>query len=273
MNHDFTVTDYIAEFSKLSPYSTISPSKITLVEETDSTNTQLLSLLNKTNSDKIPELEGTLMAALSQTAGRGRIGRKFYSPKSGIYFSYIKTNPDGITNPSLFTVTAAVGICRAIENLYPVKTQIKWVNDIYINDKKICGILTEGHFNFDRQLVDSVVVGCGINIEENNEIPDEIKNNVGSIVPDSNSVPIIRLLAHCINEIQKIHSTKENIIPEYKKRSNLLGKTLSVTPLVGTPETYSATAIDITENAELVVRLPDNSTRILNSGEVTLHKE
>ena len=108
--------------------------------------------------------EGTVIIAEEQTAGRGRTGKQFYSPKgTGIYIS-ILLRPDIPAEESLFlTTSAAVATARAIEDVSDKRALIKWVNDIYLEDKKTCGILTEGAFNVETGKLDYAIVGIGIN--------------------------------------------------------------------------------------------------------------
>lgn len=149
--------------------------RVTIVQETDSTNTELLRLLDGgrlpaaasggvspgalsgplpggpllnadgSRTERGQKLHLTLFAAASQSAGRGRIGRRFWSPDgSGIYFSFIYVPEGGIQDPGRITAAAAVGVCRAADSLYGIRSGIKWVNDVYVGGKKVSGILTEG---------------------------------------------------------------------------------------------------------------------------------
>lgn len=251
-------------------------------------------------------LHKTVVATAEQTAGRGRLGRQFYSPsQTGIYFSIIYVPEGGVTDPALFTVTAAVGVCRAIGKLYGKEPQIKWVNDIYLNGKKVCGILTEGVArsvaskeccctesganasvaqggvaskaaasvnNGTVMKVEAAIIGIGINIAVNKEMPAELAEKAGGIVTVNTTVTRAQLLAAVITEVLQSLDTKEDIIPEYRNRSMLKGKKLTVTSLIGDNTTnYEATALDITEDAGLLVQLEDGSRKVLHSGEVSLH--
>lgn len=153
--------------------------RVTIVQETDSTNSELLRLLDGgrlpaaasggvspgslpgsapcprtagpllnadgSRTERGQQLNLTLLAAASQSAGRGRIGRRFWSPDgSGIYFSFIYIPEGGIRDPGRITAAAAVGVCRAADSLYGIRSGIKWVNDVYVGEKKVSGILTEG---------------------------------------------------------------------------------------------------------------------------------
>lgn len=247
-------------------------------DEIESTNSYLHELASKSQQD----CTWTIAAADSQTKGRGRLQRSFYSPgKNGLYFSFCIEPAGGVKNPADYTVVSSVAVCRAIERVFGEDRfcKIKWVNDIYIGPKKICGILTEGIMDASASRIKSAVVGIGINIFDDPSLPLELKEKAGSITGctaenfKSISADEIRekLLAQIIAELLEIFESKENIIKEYKERSNIIGRKLSVTPVVGNNSTtYQATAVDITADAGLVVEIARGVRKILHTGEVTL---
>lgn len=259
-------------------------SHVNLYESIDSTNAELLRCLegagalrdgNGELTESGQQLHLSLAAAASQSAGRGRQGRAFYSPdRTGIYFSYSYIPKGGVQDPSVYTVSSVVGVCRAIEKLYGVQTGIKWVNDIFVRGKKVCGILTEGFMRDGA--VQAVVVGIGINIVFDTDAPVELSGIAGGVVDRavSGTDTRLQLLALCMQEI--VHALSEDwhsVIDFYTARSIVLGATLSVTPLAGASrDSYPATAIAITDDAGLLVELSDGTRRTLHSGEVTLHR-
>lgn len=243
-------------------------------KEIDSTNLYAKKLLAAS-----PRLDKRVIIAEHQTAGRGRMGRTFYSPaKSGIYLSAIYSPANPITNPAKITAFSAVAVCRAIKKLYGIETKIKWINDIFYNNKKICGILTEGFTNFETSLIESAIIGIGINIEENKEaFPEEVKKIAGSIFSNNTDtlnthVSRCELAAEVSVQLYKIlEEAPEAVFKEYKELSFLLGKTLTVYPVIGDEKSsYKAKAVDIDENASLIVELSDGSRKSLFSGEVSL---
>ncbi len=258
--------------------------KFFLYQTIDSTNSELMRRLNQAGSllntdgtltDKGKSLHKSVAAAFEQSAGRGRMGRPFFSPaKSGVYFSFIYIPQGGVREPSHYTITSAVGVCRAIKELYKRECGIKWVNDIYLRGKKICGILTEGLSNPVNGLVEAAVVGIGINISLKNNLPAELEGKAGGILEEGeeSSVSKETFIQQCIEEIFKSLDTKENIIEEYKGRSMLTGKSVRVTPLIGSNrDAYLAKVLGITDDAGLEVEDEKGKVRILHSGEVTLH--
>lgn len=243
-------------------------------KEIDSTNLYAKKLLAAS-----PRLDKRVIIAEHQTAGRGRMGRTFYSPdKTGIYLSAIYSPANPITNPAKITAFSAVAVCRAIKKLYGIETKIKWINDIFYKDKKICGILTEGFTNFETSLIESAIIGIGINIEENKEaFPEEVKKIAGAIFSNNTDtlnthVSRCELAAEVSVQLFKIlEEAPEAVFKEYKELSFLLGKTITVYPVIGDEKSsYKAKAVDIDENASLIVELSDGSRKSLFSGEVSL---
>ena len=260
--------------------------KISLVESIDSTNSFLLRASdnylplideNGNLTQSGTEFNFSVKAAETQNNGRGRLGRSFVSPQTtGIYFSFSLVKKGGITDPSMITVGAAVGVCRPIEKTYGVQCKIKWVNDIYCGTKKVCGILTEGIFNSTSGKVEGCICGIGINILSGNSFDSELKSRAGGIldgIKSKNKISRVKLLANCLDELLDIFDSEENIISEYRERSFLAGKTVTVTPVIGNDKSsYKACAIGISENAGLLVKLDDGTTTELTCGEVTLHE-
>lgn len=263
------------ELNELNEYFyQLSQSKVHFFKTIDSTNTYAKKLLEQ--ADNICSLNKNVIIAESQTAGRGRLGRKFYSPaQTGIYLSIIYVPDEKITNPAKITAFSAVALKRVIERLYKVNPKIKWINDLYLNGKKIAGILTEGFVNYTSGTIDAAIIGIGVNIQNNAEIPQDLAAIVGSICSNDNSITNARFIFEIVNEFFKIMSeNSDDVISEYKESSFILGTKITVHPVIeSTDGIYDATAIDIDNEAKLIVKLADGSTKALNSGEVSLHSE
>lgn len=259
--------------------NSLDPERIYIFDTVDSTNTWLKTFVS--SPENFIKADGTLAAALTQTAGRGRSGRSFYSPRnSGIYFSLVHKPSDGIIDPAAFTVSAVVGVCRAISHLYSKECQIKWVNDVYIDGRKVCGILTEGFMNPCGTELSGAIIGIGINITMEEDSAESFQKNLsrkaGGILGagEETSVTQMELLARCVYEVRRILLEKEDIFCEYKKRSLLIGKEIKVSSLLldENPENvYSAVAQDISPDFGLVIKTEDGQVRVLHSGEVSLH--
>lgn len=240
----------------------------------DSTNTEAKRLLLEGNRN---ELNKTILVAEKQSSGRGRFGRSFYSPgNSGIYFTAIYI-PSSSVKPGFITASAAVALCRSIKAVYGADCGIKWTNDILYNDLKVAGILTEGVTDFETGSISAIVIGCGVNIIPDKSMPDELKNKAGSICSQETDAKRSLFCATAINEIFNIldgsDEIKQHAMQEYKDKSVLIGKEISVYP-VSTDNTnsYKCTVIDILDNAVLSVRLENGEMRLINSGEVSLSR-
>lgn len=172
----------------------------------------------------------------------------------------------------LITTAAAVAVAKAIEKVAKVDATIKWVNDIFIGNRKVCGILTEASLNFESGGLEYAVVGIGINIETK-DFPDEINQIAGSIFQDKpGESPVTSMLvaevlnhmAECMNTL-----TDKYYLEEYRKRSFLIGKQIIV--YKGKDE-LPAKAVDIDEKARLVVEYVDSTKEALISGEVSVRQ-
>ena len=218
---------------------------------------------------------GTVIIADSQTSGRGRYGRDFFSPpNSGIYMSFIlRLTHLRFESPTIVTAFAAVSVCKAIEALTEKLPRIKWVNDIFLNEKKICGILTEAVSDFESGNIEWVVVGIGINFTAPAAgYPPELKNIIGSIFPDNNHTATRNhLAAEIINRMMNLENQydKNEMFREYKKRLMMLGEKIKV---IDPNEPFEATAIDIDDMGRLVVRKTDGEILSLSSGEISIVK-
>ncbi len=217
--------------------------------------------------------EGTVILAREQTEGRGRMGRSFYSPaSSGIYFSVILRPKLSLEDSLLITTATAVAVAQAMEAVAGVEAGIKWVNDIFVAGKKVCGILTEASINFELGSLEYAVVGIGINIETR-DFPEEIHKVAGSLfVNKPENAPVTSLLvAEVLNNLAKCMNslTDKCYLEEYRKRSFLIGRDILV---MKGKQTIPAKAIDIDEKARLVVEYENGDREALNSGEVSVRQ-
>lgn len=265
--------EMIASFSKR-----LRKSDIIVLEEVDSTNNYAKSL----SEEGAPA--GTLVIARKQTAGRGRMGRTFVSPEdSGIYMSLILRPGRSFAEAIPVTAAAAVGVCRAVRETTGRDAGIKWVNDIYIAGKKICGILVEAVPDRKTAELDSVVIGIGIDYMKPSEdvlkqIPEDVLEKMDWIYnvsdlqkedPSKSPITRSRLAAKVADEVIEICSNlaERAFIGEYKKNSIILGKKIV---FISGGISQSAVAIDIDNDGGLVVKLPDGIEKTLYSGEISV---
>lgn len=215
--------------------------------------------------------EGTVIIAREQTEGRGRMGRNFYSPDAtGIYFSIILRPKLSIEDSLRITTTSAVAVAKAIERIAGVEAKIKWVNDIFVKDKKVCGILTEASLNFENGGLEYAVVGVGLNIATQ-DFPEDLKSIAGSIFEDKpgdtpvSSILVAEILNNIADTLDALMDKK--YLDEYRSRSFLIGREILVQK---GGNAIPAIAISIDEKARLVVEYEDKTQEPLSSGEVSV---
>ncbi len=242
---------------------TIGKKEVYHYETTDSTNNRAYELAEQ------GEPEGTVVVAESQTHGKGRIGRKWVSPKGGgIYMSLILRPDVEIDEVPSVTLVAAVAITRAIKNIIGINARIKWPNDIFYSEKKVCGILTEIKAQPGR--VDFLILGVGINVN----------TTVGKLPAGSTSLkhetgyPINRAqLMRCIlEELEKYYKKfrKEgfaSLRPECKKLSSVLGENVKIKEH---HKVVKGKAVDIDSKGALIVKDNKGQRRRIFSGDVLL---
>ena len=237
---------------------------IEIFNEIDSTNNYLKKLGSS------GEKENKLVIALSQTGGRGRMGRSFYSPNgTGLYFSLL-LHPEFSAEKSLFlTVMAAVAVAETVMKYNKNHVKIKWVNDIYIDGKKVCGILTEGAINSNKML-DYAVVGIGINlVTPENDFPNDIKDIATAIFPGNTEDNIKeKIVADVVNRFFSMFNGEDNdYISRYKEYSYLTGKEINI---ISGEASLPATVIDITDDCHLLVRNEKGEIEEISSGDVSV---
>lgn len=238
--------------------------EIKVFNEVDSTNNKARLLAGEGAS------HGLLVISDRQTAGKGRLGRSFYSPAgAGIYMSLIIRPELPAEQAVLITSCAAVAVAEAVEALSGAEAKIKWVNDVFAGGKKICGILTEAGMNAETCRLDYAVVGIGINVT-NGAFPPEVAGVATSVLEQAGKkISRNRLIAEVMNRLEEqyLKLREKAFLPEYIRRSCVVGR--DVTVYEGN-NTYPARAVTIDESARLIVKLPDGTQKALNSGEVSV---
>ena len=221
--------------------------------------------------------EGTIIIAGEQSEGRGRYERSFYSPPEGGIYMSILLRPEMTAAESLFlTTAAAVAVAASVDEISGEKSRIKWVNDIFLNGKKICGILTEASLNLENNSLAYAVVGIGINVKEPaGGFPPEISDVAGAIFknddPRAAADTRCRLTAEIINRFLGYcrNMRAKTFLREYKRRSMLMGRTVNVFDNVsGT--SVPAFVLDIDDDCRLKVKFDDGTIKYLSSGEVSV---
>lgn len=212
--------------------------------------------------------EGYVIIANGQDNGKGRLGRNFFSPEqTGIYMSII-LRPQDPKLASTFTTIAAVAACEAIESNSNKQAKIKWVNDIFIDGKKVSGILTEAVYSLENGLLEYAILGIGLNVYPPQEgFPIELQDIAGSVFNQVHNDAKNRLIASFLNQFMQYYQTNDNYLDKYRNRSFIIGKKITIQK---NNSTQLATALKINDNCHLVVKYPDGKIETLKAGEISI---
>lgn len=235
----------------------------------DSTNMRAQTLAN----EGAPEW--TVVIANSQTAGRGRRGRSFYSPKQhGLYLSIIVRPTLLAKEVTLLTIAAAVAVAEACEQISGQQCAIKWVNDIYLRNRKISGILTEGALSFEDQHMQWAVVGIGVNLTVSQDTPEELRNIIGGLYETQPADPFLRsrLTAEILKRFYQYAKklSDRTYLSAYRQRLFILNQKVR---LISMKEERTVTAKDIDKDGHLIIENENGECEIISSGEVSLRIE
>ncbi len=207
-----------------------------------------------------------IIVANEQTAGLGRQGKSFHSPKNGIYMSIVLDMQEKITDAQLITSKTAVAVVEAIESLEGLNPQIKWVNDILLTGKKICGILTEGIFDFEEGKLKKVIIGIGLNVNQDiKNYPKDLQNKAGGFKLNENRNQLVSKIA--LNVVNNLMEDDEKVMARYKKYSMILGKNIIFEP---ESQNLKGVVIDINDLGHLIVKLENGELMNISSGFVDI---
>lgn len=236
--------------------------KIQLYNTVTSTNTMMKELASR------KEQEWSVIIAEEQTGGRGRLGRSFLSPRfTGIYASVLLRPNMSMSRAVFITVAAAVAAARAIEEVSGKRAEIKWVNDIYVADRKVCGILTEASMNVENGIIDYAVLGIGINAAEPEGGFGELEGIAGALFEKASGLLRAELIALFLNYFSEYYENGfESSFEEYKRRQYLVGKEIEV---ISCDKTEPASAVGIDDECRLIVKMKSGELRKLSSGDVS----
>ena len=227
----------------------------------DSTNNYAKKIFSRLENEK------TVIIADEQTNGRGRQGRSFYSPKdNGIYMSVVIKKRKKLEDINMITIVSGVAVSKAIYNITKLNNEIKWVNDIFIDGKKVCGILAES-VNIDSDgFTDGIIIGIGVNIKNTDDFPEDIKNIAGALnidnkIKDELVYEIYNKINECLND------DIDSILEYYREKSMVLNKTITYEK---NNNIYTKKVVEINNKGNLVVCDEDGNTEIISSGEIRL---
>lgn len=216
--------------------------------------------------------EGFLLVAGEQTKGRGRYGRTFFSPQgTGVYFSLL-LRPKGVLaqQGTSLTAIAAVAMCEAVKELSGKPTGIKWVNDIYVNGKKVCGILTEASMGLESGMLDYVILGVGVNVyPPETGFPESLVDKAGIVFDEMQDDMKNRLIALFLENFGAYYlkQNEKSYIEKYKEYSLVTGKQIQVLSEYGKREAY---VLGIDDDCRLLVEYENGERATLSCGEISI---
>lgn len=220
--------------------------------------------------------DGFAVVADQQTGGRGRLGRSFASPEGkGIYYSALlrpNVPPEQAVN---LTAYVAVAVCNGIQTVTGIRPQIKWTNDIVLNQRKICGILTEMAIEGETNALQYIVTGIGVNVNQTEEDWPEALRPIAGSIAQAIGHPVQRgkLAAQLLNALDEVYcnwlaGNRKQYLEQYRKDCLTIGRQVKIVRPDGA-ETV-ATAIAVDDQFGLVIRLPDGHEETVSSGEVSV---
>jgi len=219
--------------------------------------------------------EGTVIVAETQTHGRGRMGREWISPRGGLWFSIILRPKVSPRDAPKLTLMMSVAVAKTINKQFDLEVEIKWPNDVLVEGKKLCGIQTETHSR--GEVLNFAVVGVGVNANLSlHDFPANLRGSSTTLKEElKREIDCEAFLRSLLEEIECYYNmfTKgkfKAILAEWKNLSKFLGSYVEVTSF---DEKVEGWATDIDENGALIVKLRDQTTRKIISGDVTVRKQ
>lgn len=216
--------------------------------------------------------DGCVIVACEQTAGRGRYGRQFFSPgDTGVYLSLLlRPTAYSPQQATCLTAAAAAAMCQAIEAVTGQQPGIKWVNDIFLRGKKVCGILTEAAVGLETGALDYMVLGAGVNLYPPTAgFPEDIQPIAGSVLERSCPEAKNRLVGEFLNRFWYFYTHPEcrAYLEDYRSRSLAIGQNVTV---LSAGRAVSAYAYGIDDDFRLLVRYENGDTEALSYGEIRI---
>ncbi len=241
--------------------------EIHLFPEAASTNTLAMEMATQGAA------EGTVVIAELQTSGRGRLGRKWISPKGNLYLSVILRPDIPMHKAPIITLMGAVAVTSAIRDLCNVPVAIKWPNDVLVASRKVSGLLTEMSAEQDR--IRHLVLGIGVNVNmEQNSLPPDLRPLVTTLAAEAGTkINRTELLRQILRQLDCWYKTFLNntadVLREWEKLNMTIGNRITVS---GAGETLEGLAQAIDEEGRLVIMRDDGATRHVAAGDVTILK-
>ncbi|MDO4648245.1 MAG: biotin--[acetyl-CoA-carboxylase] ligase [Eubacteriales bacterium] len=235
---------------------------VKVFDELDSTNRQARREL----MDGTIDSEGVVIAR-SQKEGRGRRGRTFFSPEGGLYLSVILRPETTMQQSLILTTAAATAVFLAVRDVCKVDLSIKWVNDLYLDSRKVCGILTEAITNFETGDIEYAIVGIGLNLKFQEPVPVELQEKIGELTnPEGEQIDPNRLGAAIVDHLlEEVQRTEVSEI--YREHNMIPGHRIHI---LDGERSRDAKALSINSDGTLVVEEADGTEKTLFYGEVSV---
>lgn len=218
--------------------------------------------------------DGALVAAETQTAGKGRRNRNWCSPEGGIYLSIILRPEIAPSQAPLMALLAGVATAKTIRKLHKVKAELKWPNDIQINDRKVGGVLIE--IAAEADFVNWLVVGIGLNANTKTvSLPPELRTTAVSLEEEcGREIPRVEFVRRLLEEIERLYLVfKEQgsapILEGWKSMANTLGVPVQVT----NGKVIEGEAVDVDRDGALIIKLADGGVRRVVAGDVSMRRK
>ncbi len=217
------------------------------------------------------------IVARHQTGGRGRRGRSFFSPSGGVYFTLLVNGNELASDAATMTMCAAVATSRAIEANCGCQPRVKWVNDIYVDGRKVCGILSEGTADLESRTMHNVAIGIGVNVGEQ-DFPDDIADRAGfvELLPERTRSQLLAAIienlldsgvfdpAEAAGDAEAI---RKRVVDEYRELSFVIGMQIEY-EMGGS--THAAKALAVEDDGGLKVLDDDGTEHVLRAGEISI---
>ena len=241
-------------------------------ESIESTQNQALKMINEIKN------EGTIIVAEKQTGGRGRSGRKWISPKGGIWFSIILHPKFDISNTTLFPIASSLALSNAIQKTCNISTELKWPNDLTIKGKKLAGMLVDASFESNK--IENLILGVGVNFNVNiKEIEKTLKKTpnyygITSLNEQKNKTKPIKLIQSFLVELEKVYeelntNQTKKIIAEWTRKSSTIGKKIEIDTNDGK---IKGEAIKIDYDGGLIIKEKGNTKKVIAGDVIHLSK-
>ena len=218
--------------------------------------------------------EGTVVLSEIQTKGKGRSGKKWESPVGGIWLSIILKPDIDPSKASIITLATGVAVAKTLRGMN-IDARIKWPNDILINKKKVCGILTEANAKFNT--VDYVIVGVGIDTKlDTNILADDLREKTTSIIKETKiEIKESEIIANFLNEFEEVYELFKDekfdeILYDWRRMTQTIGKYVEIKQPLG--KVYRGTAVGINNQGALILELGNGELKKIISGECILGK-